>query len=72
VRAMRPVRVVTPGADPSLPLRMVAAGVGQSVGLTLYVLGEGRYQAQNFPNAIVDEKKLVWTSRRIARTTRRW
>jgi Uncharacterized protein conserved in bacteria (DUF2330) len=60
VRAMQPVRVVTPGADPSLPLRMVAAGVGQNVGLTLYVLGEGRYEAQNFPNAVLDETKLVW------------
>jgi hypothetical protein len=60
VRAMQPVRVVAPGADPSLPLRMVAAGVGQNVGLTLYVIGEGRYEAQNFPNALLDETKLVW------------
>ncbi len=61
VRAMQPVRVVAPGSDPSLPLRMVAAGVGRNVGLTLYVLGEGRYEAQNFPNALLDETKLVWT-----------
>jgi hypothetical protein len=25
-RAMKPVRIITPGADPTLPLRMVAAG----------------------------------------------
>jgi hypothetical protein len=60
VRAMQPVRVISPGADPSLPLRMVAAGVGQNVGLTLYVIGEGRYEAQNFPNALLDDTKLVW------------
>ena len=60
VRAMQPVRVIAPGADPSLPLRMVAAGVGQNVGLTLYVIGEGRYEAQNFPNALLDDTKLVW------------
>ncbi len=60
VRAMQPVRIVSPGADPSLPLRMVAAGVGQNVGLTLYVIGEGRYEAQNFPNAVLDDTKLVW------------
>jgi hypothetical protein len=39
---------------------MVAAGVGSAVGLTLYVISEGRYEAQNFPNATLDEKKLLW------------
>jgi hypothetical protein len=62
VAAMQPVRVVTSGADNSLPLRMVAAGVGAKVGITLYVIGEGRYEAQNFPNALFDDTKLVWDS----------
>lgn len=43
VGAMRPVRVTTQGANPVLPLRMVAAGTGATVGITLWVLGEGRY-----------------------------
>jgi hypothetical protein len=60
VQAMQPVRVVMPGAGLSLPLRMVAAGVGASVGITLYVISDGRYQAQNFPNGVVDGSKLVW------------
>jgi hypothetical protein len=60
VQAMQPVRVVTPGAGLSLPLRMVAAGVGANVGITLYMIGDGRYQAQNFPNGVVDATKLVW------------
>jgi hypothetical protein len=60
VQAMQPVRVVTQGADPTLPLRMVAAGVGAKVGITLYVIGEGRYEAQNFPNAVFDDSKLLW------------
>jgi len=60
VRAMRPVRIVSPGADPTLPLRMVAAGIGAHVGLTLFVLSEGRYRPQNFPEAQIDEKKLIW------------
>jgi hypothetical protein len=60
VRAMRPVRIVSPGADPTLPLRMVAAGIGAKVGLTLYVLSEGRYRPQNFPEGQIDESKLVW------------
>ncbi len=59
-RAMQPVRIVTPGADPTLPLRMVAAGVGARVGLTLYVISEGRYQPKNFPHAVVDRGKIRW------------
>jgi len=60
VQAMRPVRVITPGADTTLPLRMVAAGVGATVGLTLWVIGEGRYEAENFPNAPIDWSQLAW------------
>ena len=59
-RSMQPVRIVTPGADPTLPLRMVAAGIGARVGLTLYVISEGRWQPQNFPHAAVDEKRILW------------
>ena len=62
VRAMKPVRIVTPGADATLPLRMVAAGVGANVGITLFVLSEGRYRPQNFPEAVLDDEKLVWDS----------
>ncbi len=60
VQAMQPVRVVTPGAGLSLPLRMVAAGAGANVGITLWVISDGRYQVQNFPNGTVDATKLVW------------
>ena len=60
VQAMQPVRVVTPGADLSLPLRMVAAGVGANVGIELFVLGEGQYQTQNFPQVGIDFSKLAW------------
>jgi hypothetical protein len=59
-RAMRPVRVVTKGADPTLPLRMVAAGVGANVGITLYVVTEGRFHPQNFQDALVDDDQLRW------------
>jgi hypothetical protein len=60
VQAMQPVRVVSPGATLTLPLRMVAAGVGSQVGITLYVISDGRYESQNFPNATIDDSKLVW------------
>lgn len=60
VQAMQPVRVVTPGANLSLPLRMVAAGTGANVGIELFVLAEGSYQPQNFPAATIDFSQLAW------------
>jgi hypothetical protein len=60
VSAMEPVRIVTPGADPTLPLRMVAVGSGTRVDLVLWILGEGRWEAQNFPNVTMDDTKLSW------------
>jgi MYXO-CTERM domain-containing protein len=60
VASMQPVRVVTQGADPTLPLRMVAAGIGSDVGILLFVISEGRYEAANFNNDEVDFSKLQW------------
>jgi hypothetical protein len=60
VQQMKPVRVVTSGMSLSLPLRMVAAGTGANVAITLFVIGEGRYEAQNFPNAQIDPSTLTW------------
>jgi MYXO-CTERM domain-containing protein len=63
VQAMKPVRVVTQVADVLLPLRMVAAGVGAQVGITLYVISEGRYEAASpFFNATVDDSQLTWSA----------
>jgi hypothetical protein len=59
-RSMQPVRIVTQGADPTLPLRMVAAGIGARVGLTLYVISEGRWRPQNFPEAEVPSQSILW------------
>ena len=60
VASMRPVRVTTHGANAVLPLRMVAAGTGATVGITLWVLGEGRYQPQNFPTFFISGDELAW------------
>jgi hypothetical protein len=61
VQAMQPVRVVTAGSDATLPLRMVAAGVGADVGITLYVISEGRYQVGSpFFNALIQDSQLEW------------
>jgi hypothetical protein len=60
VEQMKPVRVETQGMSNVLPLRMVAAGTGANVAITLFVIGEGRWEAQNFPNGSVDPSKLTW------------
>lgn len=60
VRAMQPVRIVTPGADARLPLRMVAAGTGAKVSLLLFVVAEGRYRPTSYPEGRVDLSALAW------------
>ncbi len=60
VRRMEPVRVTTRGLNVTFPLRMVAAGVAEEVGIELYVIGEGRYEAANFPNGEVDRDAIVY------------
>jgi len=58
VNQMTPVRVVTPGGSPILPLRMVAAGTGDFVDIVLYVVGEGRYGLKDLSEVFVDWKSL--------------
>lgn len=60
VRQMAPVRVVSPGASSVLPLRMVAAGTGANVAITLFVIGEGRWETANFPNNLVNTSTMEW------------
>jgi len=60
IQAMRPVRVTTPGASLSLPLRMAAIGTGATVGITIWVVSDGRYEPQNFPFFHIEDSALVW------------
>jgi hypothetical protein len=60
VSAMRPVRVTSPGAGLSLPLRMVAAGTGATVGITLWVIADGRYEPANFQSFTIDPTTITW------------
>lgn len=60
IQDMRPVRVTTQGANVALPLRMVAAGTGANVGISLWVLSEGRYEPQNYASYIIDDNDLGW------------
>lgn len=60
VKSMRPVRVTSYGASLSLPLRMAAVGTGAKVGITIWVVSDGKYQPQNFPFYKIEDKDLVW------------
>ena len=60
INRMNPVRVTMPGYAPTLPLRMVSAGVSDKVALNLIVLGTTRFQAANFPNAELRDSDLSW------------
>lgn len=59
-RGLQPLRLVVPGADPTLPLRMSRAGVGVFADLTFYVLGEGRYSARGFEEVKVASHRLAF------------
>jgi hypothetical protein len=61
IQAMRPVRVTSPGAGLSLPLRMVAAGTGATVGITLWVIADGRYEPKNFLFFTISPSELNWS-----------
>jgi hypothetical protein len=60
VQHMKPVRVISSQMGYTLPLRMVAAGVGNAVEIVLFVIGEGRYQAGNFDNTSVPPALVSW------------
>jgi hypothetical protein len=60
VKSMRPVRVSTQGASLSLPLRMAAVGTGAKVGITIWVVSDGKYEPKNFPFYHIEDTDLVW------------
>jgi hypothetical protein len=60
VQSMRPVRVTTPGAGLSLPLRMASIGTGAITGITIWVVADGRYEPQNFPFFHIEDSQMVW------------
>jgi MYXO-CTERM domain-containing protein len=60
VELMRPVRISMNGASTQMPLRPIAAGTGASVGITLYVVGEGFYEPKNFPFFTVLSDEITW------------
>jgi hypothetical protein len=60
IQDMRPVRVTTQGGSVTLPLRMVAAGTGPVVGISLWVVADGRYEPQNFGSFTIATEEITW------------
>ncbi|MBP6834409.1 MAG: DUF2330 domain-containing protein [Deltaproteobacteria bacterium] len=60
VPRMQPVRVTMEGYVPRLPLRMIAAGVADKVGLSLVVFSDARIEASNFPNGELSDGSFTW------------
>jgi MYXO-CTERM domain-containing protein len=60
VRAMRPIRVTWEGSVVTFPLRLVAAGVAESVGIQLFVIGDGRWRTKSYPSYLIPRDSLVW------------
>ncbi len=60
VHAMKPIRVSWKGLGVSFPLRLVKAGVASSVGIKLFVIGDGRWRAKNFGNFQITPEELTW------------
>lgn len=60
VEQMQPVRITYPGYLPTLPLRMIAAGVADKVGLDLMVIANTRMTVENFTTTTVPRERLVW------------
>ncbi len=57
---MVPVRVTLDGYQPRLPLRMIAAGVADRVGIALTVIAEARIEAMNFPHLELSDADFVY------------
>src|SRR5581483_3680246 len=60
IARMSPVRVTLPGYVPTLPLRMISAGVADKVGLSLIVVAPSRMETQNFPNGELTAGDLTY------------
>jgi hypothetical protein len=60
IQSMQPVRVTSSGAGVSLPLRMVAIGTGATTGISIWVIGDGRWEPQNFPFFTLKDSEISW------------
>lgn len=60
INQIQPVRVTVSGSNPTLPLRMISAGVADKVGLLLMVIAPSRMEALGWPNGEIADTDLVY------------
>ncbi|MDP3273826.1 MAG: DUF2330 domain-containing protein [Deltaproteobacteria bacterium] len=60
VQQIQPIRVSTRGYNPVLPLRFIALGAGDSVGLSLMVLAPTAMVPEGWDSRTLDSSALVW------------
>jgi hypothetical protein len=60
VQAMQPVRVRYQGMMASFPLKMVTVGAQGALNLSLWVIAEQRYEADNYPTRTINPNTLAW------------
>lgn len=58
--AVQPVRVTMPGAAPSVPIRLLAAGTGDLTQVSLWVVSDGKYLPDNAPVVRILSSDLTW------------
>ena len=60
VARMRPVRITLDGYVPTLPLRMIASGAGDALGVTLFVAAAGPMRVRGADDLRVSTNDLAW------------
>ena len=67
--AMKPVRIVIPGTEPRILVRMALAGAQLDVvPITLFVIAEAPYHPGNYPFGFVDDDQLEWNHKGSTRS----
>lgn len=62
-RTTRTIRVVSPGAPPTVPIRMMRVGAGRALPLKLFVLSTRRQAVGGFGTTTIPLDRLVWDER---------
>lgn len=62
VTRMRPVRVTLDGYQPALPLRMIASGAGDAMGVALMVVSNGPMRVRGLDERRVDPARITWSA----------
>lgn len=60
VNAMQPIRIRYPGYMATFPLKMVTVGASGTLGLTLWIIADQRFESRNYTTQTIDQDALIW------------